>query len=96
MQAIETGNGKISLKGTVKKELVQHDSGLHTHTAYVLSEKQNDVLFFWLKLRNKSSGQLRNCRNQTEFGRDSPERKPCHLLGISNILKGYRNLDTSI
>lgn len=30
VQSVVTGNGKISLKGTVKKELVQHDSGFHT------------------------------------------------------------------
>lgn len=32
VQSVVTGNGKISLKGTVKKELVQHDSEFHTQS----------------------------------------------------------------
>jgi len=95
VQSVVTGNGKIILKGTVSKELVQHDSGFHTYSLCFV-EKLTKAKYCAVFGSDSEMRQLRNCRNQIEFGRDSSEMKTCHLHGTSNILKGYCNLETSI
>lgn len=69
-----------------------------THKAYVLSKNslQQNIVQFLAQIQKQAFSAVQKLQEPNQVWKGQLERKRFHVHGTSNILKGYRNLDTSI